>query len=60
MENFGAKGFTDSAYDRMGGRASGFLKTSLRCRGPYVSPTEEDVEQLRAWFREDFPEMLEL
>jgi hypothetical protein len=28
--NFGVRGFTDTAYDRMGGRASGFLTTSLQ------------------------------
>jgi dihydrodipicolinate synthase/N-acetylneuraminate lyase len=58
-ETFGPKGFTDTAYDRTGGRATGFLKTSLRCRRPYSSPTEEDVEILRRWFREHFPDMLD-
>ncbi len=56
---FGPKGFTDTAYDRMGGVASGFLKTSLRCRAPYVSPTKEDVDTLRQWYRDHYPEMLE-
>jgi hypothetical protein len=58
FESYGTKGFTDTAYDRMGGRASGFLKTSLRSRGPYISATEEDVRTLREWYREHFPEML--
>ena len=57
---FGPKGFTDTAYDRMGGRASGFLKTGLRNRGPYPSATHDDVEALQGWYREHFPEMLEL
>jgi dihydrodipicolinate synthase/N-acetylneuraminate lyase len=58
FERYGKKGFTDTAYDRLGGRASGFIKTSLRNRGPYISATEEDVRTLREWYREHFPEML--
>ncbi len=57
-DQFGAKGFTDSAYDRLGGIASGFLKTSLRIRGPYPSATDEDVGVLRNWYQNHFPEML--
>ena len=57
---FGKKGFTDTAFDRLGGRASGFLKTSLRCRGPYPGPTEQDVQTLRQWYQEHFCEMLDL
>jgi len=57
---FGSNGFTDTAYDRLGGIASGFLKTSLHNRGPYISATDEDVEALREWYREHFPQMLEL
>ena len=57
---FVPKGFTDTAFDRTGGLASGFLKTSLRSRGPYPSPTQADVEALRGWYRGHFPEMLEL
>jgi len=57
---FGKKGFTDTAFDRLGGRSSGFLKTSLRCRGPYPGPTEQDVQALRQWCRDHFPEMLDL
>jgi dihydrodipicolinate synthase/N-acetylneuraminate lyase len=55
---FGPKGFTDTAYDRLGGVAGGFLKTSLRSRGPYPGCTQEDVETLRRWYQEHFPEML--
>jgi 4-hydroxy-tetrahydrodipicolinate synthase len=58
FESYGTKGFTDTAYDRLGGLASGFLKTSLRSRGPYISATEEDVRTLRDWYREHFPGML--
>ena len=57
---FGSKGFTDTAYDRLGGRASGFLRTRLRSRGPYPSCTDEDVEALRAFYRDRFPDMLRL
>jgi 4-hydroxy-tetrahydrodipicolinate synthase len=60
VATFGPKGFTDTAFDRLGGVASGFLKTSLRSRGPYLSCTPEDVETLRRWYREHFPEMLRL
>lgn len=59
-ERYAPKGFTDTAYDRMGGLASGFLKTSLRNRRPYISPSEQDLEDLRLWYRENFPEMLQL
>jgi dihydrodipicolinate synthase/N-acetylneuraminate lyase len=57
---FAPRGFTDTAYDRMGGRACGFLQTSLCNRAPYVSPTESDVATLRDWYREHFPDMLDL
>jgi 4-hydroxy-tetrahydrodipicolinate synthase len=55
---FGPRGFTDSAYDRLCGTALGILQTSLQCRGPYPSPTPDDVETLRNWCRENFPEMI--
>ena len=59
-DEFGPKGFTDTAYDRLGGVASGFLKTSLRSRPPYPSASEEDVRTLRCWYQKQFPEMLQL
>jgi dihydrodipicolinate synthase/N-acetylneuraminate lyase len=59
-KQYSSQGLTDSAFDRLGGVASGFLKTSLRCRGPYPSATPEDVEILRDWYVEHFPEMLKL
>lgn len=55
---FGTMGFTDTAFDRLGGLASGFLQTSMRSRGPYISVTAEDVQKLRAWYTTEFPEML--
>ena len=57
---FAARAFTDSAYDHMQGLVAGFLKMSPRSRGPYVSCTEEDVAQLRAWMQDNVPELLEL
>jgi len=55
---YSGRGFTDTAYDRMGGLASGFLATSLNNRGPYRSPTAGDVTLLRNWYKEHFPEMI--
>lgn len=57
---FGPQGFTDTAFDRLGGLAGGFLQTSLRSRGPYPAATEHDVATLRQWYEHHFPEMLEL
>jgi len=57
-EEFGSRGYTDTAFDRLGGLASGFLGTSMKSRGPYVSVTEEDVKKLRCWYEAEFPEML--
>jgi len=57
-ETWEPRGFVDTSYDRLGGVAGGFLKTSLRCRTPYPHATEEDVEVWRAWCREHCPEML--
>ena len=59
FETWGPRHFTDSAYDRLGGIGGGFLRSSLRCRGPYPGPTPKDVETYRNWCREHFPEMLE-
>jgi hypothetical protein len=56
---WGARGFTDTAYDRLGGAAGGFLKVSLRSRGPYPHATPQDVVIWQRWCREHFPEMLE-
>lgn len=58
FQRWGERGFVDTSYDRLGGRASGFLKTSLRCRGPYPHATPEDLEIWRGWCREHLPEML--
>jgi dihydrodipicolinate synthase/N-acetylneuraminate lyase len=62
ISEFGQKAFTDTAYDRMGGAASGFLceNNLLRNRKPYTSATEKDIQILRDWYKNNFPEMLEL
>ena len=51
------KQYWDSAADRLGGVSSGVLRTSLACRGPYPHATPDDVATLRAWFRENLPEV---
>jgi 4-hydroxy-tetrahydrodipicolinate synthase len=58
-KEFAPRGFHDTAYDRMGGLASGFLKTSLINRGPYPSASTHDVKKLKDWYAQHFPEMLE-
>jgi dihydrodipicolinate synthase/N-acetylneuraminate lyase len=57
---FGTKGFTETAYARMGARATGFLQTSLNNRAPYRSATEEDVALFRQWCGKGYPELLDL
>ena len=53
-------GCVDSAIDRLLGLSAGFLKTSLRCRGPYPSCTQAQLVQFRAWLKNNSPEFLEL
>ena len=60
LQPFAEKGYTDSAYDHLQGLATGFLKMNPRSRGTYLSATQEDVQQLRAWLAENLPEFLEL
>ncbi len=59
-DEFAPRGFTDSAYDRLGAIVSGFLNTTQNNRAPYVAPSEEDCQIWRDWYAEYFPEMLEL
>jgi len=54
---FGPREFTDTAYDRLGGIATGFLKTSLRSRAPYPSPSEDDVLTMRRLIDLNYPEL---
>ena len=60
LRPFTERGFYDTAYDHMMSLAAGFLKMSPRSRGPYLSATEEDVAQFRAWLKEHLPEFLEV
>ena len=52
--------YHDSAYDRLLGLLSGFLRTSMKCRGPYPSTNEVDIEKVKQWCRDNFPEFLQL
>lgn len=55
------KGYTDTALDRLQGTACGFLRTSLWSRGgPYPSATAEDLETLKTWLANNWPEFLEM
>ncbi|NQU09579.1 dihydrodipicolinate synthase family protein [bacterium] len=53
-------GCEDSAVDRMLGLSAGFLKTSLRCRGPYPSVTSRQLRNFQRWLKKNDPELLEL
>ena len=53
-------GCADSAIDRLLGLSAGFLKTSLKCRGPYPSCSPEQLAQFRDWLQNNYPEFLEL
>jgi len=53
-------GCEDSAIDHLLGLSAGFLKTSLRSRGPYPSCTPKHLQQFRQWLRNNMPEFLEL
>ena len=57
---FSTRGFTDTAFDRLGGIATSFLKTSLCNRAPYASPNENDIATMREVFRRSFPELLQI
>lgn len=59
-DEFGPRGFTDTAYDRMVSVATGFLPVPLANRGPYPSASMDDVNTMRAWLTANFPAMLEL
>jgi len=57
-QQFGPQGFTDTAFDRLGGIALCILQTSLKSRQPYPSITTTDIETLRNWCRTHLPEMV--
>tara|TARA_X000000368_G_scaffold226589_1_gene178839 strand:- start:14 stop:943 length:930 start_codon:yes stop_codon:yes gene_type:complete len=58
LKPFAARGFTDTAFDRLMGKTSGFLSMNVRSRGTYTSPTNEDVHSLKKWMQENTPELL--
>ena len=60
LKPFAARGFTDTAFDRLMGKTSGFLSMNVRSRGTYISPTNEDVYSLKKWMQENTPELLVL
>lgn len=55
-----AAGCADSAIDRVLGLSAGFLRTSLKCRGPYPSCTKKHLADFRGWLKKHDPEFLEL
>ena len=59
-EHFGTRGYTDTAYDRLGGLVTGFLRTSCRSREPYTQVAPADIDLTREWCRQHFPEFLKL
>ena len=58
LKPFASKGFTDTAFDRLMGKTTGFLSMNVRSRGTYISPTDEDVYLLREWMKKNTPELL--
>ena len=60
LRPFTEKGYTDTAYDRLMGITTGFLTMSVRSREPYISVTDQDVHELRAWMEANTPELLKL
>ncbi len=60
LRPFAARGFTDTSFDRLMGKASNFLKMNVHSRGTYASATNEDVSTLQKWMQENTPELLVL
>jgi len=58
LRPFAARGFTDTGFDRLMGKASGFLTMNVRSRGTYASATDEDISALQKWMQENTPELL--
>ncbi len=53
------RGMYDTAFDRVFATMTGFLTGPLlRSRKPYDSPTEQDVEECRLWFKRYLPQFL--
>ena len=58
LRPFATRGFTDTGFDRLMGKASGFLTMNVRSRGTYASATDEDISALQKWMQENTPELL--
>ena len=58
LKPFAKRGFTDTGFDRLMGKASGFLSMNVHSRGTYLSPTSKDVNSLYKWMNENTPELL--
>ena len=58
LRPFAARGFTDTGFDRLMGKASRFLTMNVNSRGTYPSATDEDVFALQKWMQENTPELL--
>lgn len=58
-EQFKGRGFTDSAFDKIGGAVDNFLSGGLVCRRPYPHGDFNDVLALRKWCEKNYPEFLQ-
>jgi len=58
LRPFATRGFTDTGFDRLMGKVSGFLTMNVRSRGTYASATDEDISALQKWMQENTPELL--
>ncbi len=54
------QGYWDSALDRLQAMLNPNMSCGLRCRRPYKSLGQNDLEQVRLWIAENDPEILRL
>lgn len=52
-------GLQDSAFDRLFGRVDEFMQCPLQCQPPYRSGSEEDLECLRQWMKNNLSHLLQ-
>ena len=50
--------YWDSAIDRLQAMLNPNMRCGLRCRGPYKSCTQRDVDQVRSWIEHNDPQLL--
>lgn len=60
FDSFGKRGFTDTAFDSLGGKVTGFLKTSFYRPGPYSHGDDKDLQLWRNWCKTNWPEFLNI